>query len=449
MGKLFGTDGVRGRFGEAPITPELVMKLGWAVGSVLCDSGKRSHVLIGKDTRISGYILESALEAGFASAGVDVSLLGPMPTPGIAYLTRTARASIGVVVSASHNSFEDNGIKFFSGDGLKLNDELIAKIEAKMEQPLHTVSPESLGKAHRFEDAVGRYIEFCKHTLPYRIDLEGLRIVVDCANGAAYQVTPKVLSELGADMIVIGNKPDGFNINKGCGSTALDALKDTVLKTKADIGIALDGDADRLMLVDNQGQEIDGDQILYILAKFHHSRDTLNGGVVGTSMTNLGCELALEQLGIPFVRTDVGDRFVLEELIKRDWQLGGETSGHIICLDKNTTGDGTVAALQVMRVMLSTKKSLHELVAGMDKFPQIMINVAVARNSGDAIVSDDKLLAAVRAAEASLGRTGRIVLRPSGTEPKVRVMVEGDNSLQIKEIARSLAVMVEDASDRI
>ncbi len=448
MDALFGTDGVRGEFGTEPITPERVLKLGWAVGSVLLQHqhGVKAQVLIGKDTRISGYILESALEAGFASAGMNVSLLGPMPTPGIAYLTRSARAAAGVVVSASHNPYSDNGIKFFSSDGFKLNDELIRAVEAKMHEPLSCVSSDKLGKARRFPDAEGRYIEFCKHSLPYRVSFEGLKVVVDCANGAAYNIAPSVFTELGAEVVSIGVSPDGYNINQGCGSTSLDALRKAVLDRQADIGIALDGDADRVLFVDDRGEVVDGDQVLYLLALSAEAEQELHGGVVGTLMSNLALELALENRKIPFERAAVGDRFVLEKLQQNDWWLGGETSGHIICLDKNTTGDGIVAALQVMRVMQSEQRSLHELTRDLVLFPQTMINVRVKRGSGRKIVGDPRVCNAVAEAESQMGRSGRVVLRPSGTEPLVRVMVEGEREEQVQLISRDLAEVVENAS---
>ena len=451
MAALFGTDGVRGEFGSDPITPDKVLKLGWAVGSVLLahQHGVNPQVLIGKDTRISGYILESALEAGFASAGMNVSLLGPMPTPGIAYLTRSARAAAGVVVSASHNPYSDNGIKFFSSDGFKLNDDLIEAVEARMAEPIRCVPSNKLGKARRFPDAEGRYIEFCKHTLPYRVTLEGIKVVVDCAHGAAYNIAPSVFRELGADVIAIGISPDGFNINKDCGSTSLDVVKAAVLEHQADIGIALDGDADRVLFIDEKGQVVDGDQVLYLMALFEESKGRLGGGVVGTLMSNLALELALQGAGIPFIRAAVGDRYVLEKLQENNWLLGGETSGHIICLDKNTTGDGIVAALQVMRAMQSQQKSLNELTGSLSLFPQTMINVNVRRGSGQAIVSDTHVCTAVDQAEAKMGRAGRVVLRPSGTEPLVRVMVEGEQAELVHNITRELAGVVESASERL
>ena len=450
MGNLFGTDGVRGEFGDLPITPENVLKLGWAVGSVLLahQKGVNPQVLIGKDTRISGYILESALEAGFASAGVNVSLLGPMPTPGIAYLTRTARAAAGVVVSASHNPYYDNGIKFFSSDGYKLNDELIDAVEKKMAEPIRCVASDKLGKARRFPDAEGRYIEFCKHTLPYRVSFEGFKVVVDCANGAAYNIAPSVFTELGAEVVAIGVKPDGYNINENCGSTSLDTVKAAVAEHQADLGIALDGDADRVLFIDDKGNVIDGDQALYLLALFEKAEGQLGGGVVGTLMTNLALELALEEANIPFERAAVGDRFVLEKLHTNGWLLGGEASGHIICLDKNTTGDGIVAALQVMRVMRRKGQSLSALTANLKLFPQTMINVRVARGSGNKILADKDVCAAAKQAETKMGRRGRLVLRPSGTEPVVRVMVEGECADQVKQITEDLVEVVEAASAR-
>ncbi len=451
MGTLFGTDGVRGEFGADPITPENVLKLGWAVGSVLLEHQHEVNpqVLIGKDTRISGYILESALEAGFASAGMNVSLLGPMPTPGIAYLTRSARAAAGVVVSASHNPYFDNGIKFFSSDGFKLNDELIKAVEIKMAEPIRCVPSDKLGKARRFPDAEGRYIEFCKHSLPYGVTFEGMKVVIDCANGAAYSIAPSVFTELGADVITIGTSPDGFNINRDCGSTSLDAVRAAVLEHQADIGVALDGDADRVLFIDEKGQEVDGDQVLYLMSLSEQAEGRLGGGVVGTLMTNLALELALEEASIPFIRAAVGDRYVLEKLQENNWLLGGETSGHIICLDKNTTGDGIVAALRVMRIMQKAHKSLSDLCSGLSLFPQTMINVKVKRGQGDVIVADPKVGVAVTQAETRMGRTGRVVLRPSGTEPLVRVMVEGEQAGLVQKITQELAGVVESASQSL
>lgn len=442
-GHLFGTDGVRGRFGEEPITPETMLKLGWAAGCELAEAGRGEKVIIGKDTRVSGYLLESALEAGFSAAGVDVSLLGPMPTPGIAYLTRTARARAGVVISASHNPFEDNGIKFFSGEGYKLRDDLIERIEARMAEPLRAVSPKQLGKAERFDDAPGRYIEFCKGTLPSRLSLAGLRIVVDSANGAAYDIAPKVFDELGAEVIAIGNHPDGFNINRHCGSTHPRALQEKVVEAEADLGIALDGDADRVVMVDDRGELVDGDRMLYAMARWRKGCGKLNGGVAGTLMTNLALELLFEEEGIPFLRTAVGDRYVLEALMREGWLLGGETSGHIICLDKNTTGDGIIAALEVLRAMSESGRSLADLTQGFTLFPQRMINVPVGRAAGAKLVEAPEVAGAVAEVEAELGREGRVVLRPSGTEPLVRVMIEGSDAGLVDQLARQLAGVVE------
>jgi phosphoglucosamine mutase len=448
--KLFGTDGIRGRVGFAPITPESVLKLGWAAGRVLADGNRRAKVVIGKDTRVSGYLLESALEAGLSAAGVNVSLIGPMPTPGIAYLTRTARAVAGIVVSASHNPYEDNGIKFFSAAGRKLPDETERRIEAMMAEPLVTVASAELGKAERFADAPGRYIEFCKSTVPQSMTLAGLRIVVDCSNGAAYQIAPHVFEELGASVRAIAVQPNGFNINDGCGSTQPEVLQRMVTAERADVGIALDGDGDRVILVDGNGGIVDGDRALFILSRGRHRRGTLGGGVVGTQMSNYGLEAACRQASIPFVRAPVGDRFVLEELISRGWQIGGESSGHIICLDKTTTGDGIIAALEVLNVMVETGSTLAELAAGMEVFPQSMINVRYepvgdARFDPDASPAVRKALAEV---ERLLAGEGRVVLRLSGTEPVIRVMVEGRDPAAVSELTRSLADTVESAARR-
>ena len=441
---LFGTDGVRGRVGEEPITPQTVLKLGWAAGRVFSDeAGNGDKVIIGKDTRVSGYMLESALEAGFSAAGVDVSLLGPMPTPGIAYLTRAARACAGVVISASHNPYYDNGIKIFSSEGTKLQDDLVARIDAMMDQPLVSVASDRLGKAERLPHAYGRYIEHCKRTFPETLSLSSLKVVVDCANGAAYDVAPHVLSELSADVIPIANTPNGFNINADCGSTNLLRLQETVLETGADLGIALDGDADRALLVDHNGQSINGDQILYILARHRQDRGLLNGGVVGTDMSNLGLEVALGEMGIPFERSRVGDRHVHEKLVANRWVLGGEASGHIICLDKTTTGDGIIAALEVLAVMLDTGQSLAQLASGMTIFPQHMINVPIGNAAGKSLANDAGVLDAVAAVETVLGDTGRVVLRPSGTEPVFRVMVEGEDPDQVHALTSQLAEKIE------
>jgi phosphoglucosamine mutase len=442
--KFFGTDGIRGRMGEEPITPATVLKLGWALGKVLAErNGHRGAVIIGKDTRVSGYLLESAIEAGLISAGIDVQLLGPMPTPGIAYLTRTARAHAGVVISASHNPYYDNGIKFFSPDGEKLDDEIEGAIEAMMDEPMQTVESSELGKARRYQDAAGRYIEFCKSTIPGRYSLEGLRIVLDCAHGASYHIAPLVLDELGATVITIGDKPDGFNINDGFGATDTAALRQAVVAKKADLGIALDGDADRLIMVDQQGNEVNGDQIILIMALARKAQGSLVGGVVGTVMTNLGMQQALEAHDIDFVRAAVGDRYVLELLKEKGWQLGGESSGHIICLDKTTTGDGIIAALEILRVMLETGKSLAELAAVMQTCPQVMINVDVPRKFD--IKADPSICKAVRKTEQAMGSNGRVLLRPSGTEPLVRVMIEGTDAEQVRSECEGLAVVVREA----
>ena len=443
MGSLFGTDGVRGLVGVEPISPQTMMKLGWAVGSVLGEKDEAKKVLIGKDTRISGYLLESALEAGFAAAGVNVSLLGPIPTPAIAYLTRTARATAGVVISASHNPFHDNGVKIFSAEGTKLDEELIAKIDEKMQQPMECVSSAHIGKAERFTDAQGRYIEYCKSTFAEDLNLRGLNVVIDCANGAAYDVGPKILDELGANLHTLSVEPDGLNINADCGSTHMQALCRTVIEKNADIGIALDGDADRVLLVDENGFVVDGDQILFIIARHRARNKTLNGGVVGTLMTNLGLQRALEQMHIPFVRTKVGDRYVHAALEQQHWQLGGETSGHIICLDKSTTGDGMVAALEVLQIMLLENKSLSALIEDMEVYPQTMLNVETRGANAQSIVVDPLVVSAVAEAEEILNGAGRVVLRPSGTEPLIRVMIEGNNPEQVKLLTKNIATVVE------
>ncbi len=440
---LFGTDGVRGRVGEEPVTPATILKLGWAAGRVLSDSGVSNTVLIGKDTRVSGYLLESALEAGFSSAGVNVSLLGPMPTPGIAYLTRTARACAGVVISASHNPYYDNGIKIFSTDGTKLPEDLVEKIDSAMRQPMTCVESQALGKASRFTDAHGRYIEYCKNTFSENLSLDKLKIVVDCANGAAYEVAPNVFRELGAEIEAIGNQPDGFNINENCGSTNLDLLKAGVVDCAADIGVALDGDADRVLLIDENGNEINGDQILYVLASHRLLKGSLGGGVAGTLMTNLGLELGLKDRGIEFARAKVGDRYVHELMAGRGWELGGEASGHIICLDKSTTGDGIVAALEVLEVMLETGKTLGQLVEGMVLFPHTIVNIKLGTADGNAVLKNPKLRKLVVSLENELGTSGRIVLRPSGTEPLFRVMVEGENEDTVNAVSQKISDCVE------
>ncbi|MDR9435779.1 MAG: phosphoglucosamine mutase [Thiohalophilus sp.] len=437
--KYFGTDGVRGRVGEFPITPEFILKLGWAAGRVLGDGGGK--VLIGKDTRISGYIFESALEAGLAAAGMNVCLLGPMPTPGIAHLTRTLHARAGIVISASHNAYPDNGIKFFSAEGTKLPDEVELAIEAMIDQELVTSAPDKLGRANRVDDAAGRYIEFCKSTFPEHLDLNGLHIVLDCANGATYQIAPKVFAELGAELTVIGNDPDGLNINDGCGSTHLEWLQKKVQLQGADLGIAFDGDGDRVLMVDREGRVIDGDELLYVMTTHRQRMQRLKGGVVGTLMTNLGMEHALQAAGVPFVRARVGDRYVMEQLQAHSWELGGEGSGHLICLDKTSTGDGIVAALQVLAAVVESGRTLTDLVSGMDKYPQQLINVRLARKVD--VLATPEVQAAVAAAESELAARGRVLLRPSGTEPLLRVMVEGQDAGEVLRVAQELAGVVE------
>jgi phosphoglucosamine mutase len=438
--KYFGTDGIRGRVGEYPTTAEFMLKLGWAAGRVLSGIG-RGKVLIGKDTRISGYMFESALEAGLSAAGVDIRLLGPMPTPAIAYLTRTLHANAGIVISASHNPHYDNGIKFFSALGAKLPDEVELAIEAELEKDMFTVPSASLGKAKRVDDAAGRYIEFCKSTIGLGVSLAGLKIVVDCANGATYHVAPKVFLELGADVVSLGTSPDGLNINDGCGSTHPEALRAAVVDNRADLGIALDGDGDRVIMVDHSGDLVDGDELLYIIASYRHAAEGLKGGVVGTVMSNLGLEHALDALDIPFLRAAVGDRYVLESLHQHGWILGGESSGHLICLDRTTTGDGIVSALQVLAAMLSTGRSLQDLRQGMTRYPQFMVNVPIAERID--VKTAPQIQKAVREAENQLAGRGRVLLRPSGTEPVVRVMVEGIDASQVRMLAHELAVVVE------
>jgi phosphoglucosamine mutase len=441
--RYFGTDGVRGKVGEEPITPETVLKLGWAAGCVL-GKGATDHakILIGKDTRVSGYLLESLLEAGLSAAGVDIRLLGPMPTPAIAYLTRTARARAGIVISASHNPYEDNGIKFFSSEGTKLPDDVELAIEEKMQQPLTTAGPDALGKAKRYDDAGGRYVEFCKSTFPHRMNLEGLKIVVDCANGAAYHLAPLVFTELGAEVIAVANEPDGFNINRQCGATFPIFLKKTVLAHKADLGIALDGDGDRLIMV----EIVDGDHLLYIIATDRKRAGRLRGGIVGTLMSNLGLEHAFGSLGIPFRRAAVGDRYVLSMLNEQGWELGGETSGHIICLDRSTTGDGIIAGLQVLAAMRESGKTLAELRSGLVIYPQVMINVRMIRRFD--VKESPRVQQAIKAVEGELADTGRVVLRASGTEPVVRVMVEGHDRKQVERLSRELAEVVQRAAEQ-
>jgi phosphoglucosamine mutase len=438
--KYFGTDGIRGKVGEHPITADLMLHLGWAVGKVLA-RGRQSKALIGKDTRISGYMFESALQAGLSAAGVDIRLLGPMPTPAIAYLTRTLHAEAGIVISASHNPYYDNGIKFFSSAGTKLADEMELAIEKELAVPMRTVDSFLLGKVERVVDAAGRYIEFCKSTGPASVDLSGLRLVVDCAHGATYHVAPEVFAEMGADVTAIGVTPNGSNINDGCGSTAPEALQRKVLECKADVGIALDGDGDRVMMVDHKGEIVDGDEILYIIARARQRVGMLTGSaVVGTLMSNLGLEKALVALGIPLMRAQVGDRYVLEMLQCNKCSLGGESSGHIICLDRTTTGDGIVSALQVLVEMVVTDSSLYELKSAMDKYPQCLVNVHTGQRVD--LRSNRVITSAVQEIESQLGKEGRVLLRSSGTEPVVRIMVEGRDESQVNILAQQLAQAV-------
>ena len=443
--KYFGTDGVRGTVGEAPITPEFVMRLGYAAGTTLVarehlPAGEHPAVLIGKDTRISGYMLEAALEAGFAAAGVDVMLTGPLPTPAIAYLTRALRLQAGVVISASHNPYPDNGIKFFSAGGTKLPDAVEAEIESRLEQPMGCAASARLGKARRVDDAAGRYIEFCKSTFPAELDLRGMKIVVDCAHGAAYHIAPKVFHELGAEVHAIGAEPNGLNINDQVGATSPQALQQVVLARGADLGIALDGDGDRAMMVDAKGRLYDGDQMLYVIARQRLANGGL-AGVVGTLMTNLGMEHALAKLGVPVVRARVGDRYVLETLIERGWKLGGENSGHIICLDRHTTGDGIVSALQVLAALQLQHAALDQACADLKLYPQTLVNVKLP--SGFDWQGRPEIESARLAAEQELGDSGRVLLRASGTEPLLRVMVEGREAQQVANLAKGIADVVQ------
>lgn len=446
--KYFGTDGIRARVGQGLMSPEKVLKLGWAVGKVLAShensENRVNRVVIGKDTRISGYMFESALEAGLSAAGVDVELLGPMPTPGIAYLTRTLRASAGVVISASHNPYYDNGVKFFSAQGEKLGDDIEHAIEAMYDTEMEIVDSSVLGKAHRVVDAQGRYIEACKASIPISVRLSGLKIVLDCSNGATYDIAPKVFTELGARVIAMGDKPDGLNINHECGSTYPDNLVTRVKVEGADLGIAFDGDGDRVLMVDNKGEIVDGDELLYIIARSRLSGKDAIGGVVGTLMSNLGMELAIRELGLGFERSDVGDRHVLETLNEKGWTVGGESSGHIICLDRTTTGDGIVSALQVLAYLVSENISLHDAKSGMSKFPQIMINVPL--QGGADPMQSSRVQQSVIQAEKQLNGRGRVLLRASGTEPLIRVMVEGEDNLLVTQLANEIAEQVKQAS---
>lgn len=439
MKKYFGTDGIRGAVGQYPITPDFMLKLGWAAGQVFAKEGK-STVLIGKDTRISGYMFESALEAGLSAAGVNTLLLGPMPTPAIAYLTRTLRGQAGIVISASHNPYYDNGIKFFSSQGTKLPDEIEHEIEKWMDEPMTTVDSAKLGKATRMEDAAGRYIEFCKSTIPSHMDFSGTKIVVDCAHGSTYHIAPHVFEEIGATVFRVGANPDGLNINENCGATKPALLKEEVLKNGADFGVALDGDGDRLIMVDHLGEVVDGDELLYIIAKSRIHNKEMNGTVVGTLMSNLGLEHALAEIDLDLKRAGVGDRYVMEMMGQNECILGGEGSGHIICLDRTTTGDGVVAALQVLAELWTTGKSLHELKSGMSKYPQTLVNVRVSEKRDPETV--DAVLQAKTEAEKELNGSGRVLLRSSGTEPLIRVMVEGKDVVLVDDIANRLAEVV-------
>ena len=446
--KYFGTDGVRGRVGQAPITPDFVIRLGYAAGRVLLSKstmpqGERPAVLIGKDTRLSGYMLESALEAGFAAAGVDVCLVGPLPTPAIAYLTRALRLQAGIVISASHNPYYDNGIKFFSAQGTKLPDDVERAIEVAIDEPMVCVAPAELGRAKRIDDAAGRYIEFCKSTFPNDLDLRGLKIVVDCAHGAAYHIAPAVFHELGADVVTIGAQPNGLNINDGVGATSPKALCEAVLASHADLGIALDGDADRIQMVDAEGNLYDGDQLLYAIVRSRQNEGAV-AGVVGTLMTNLALEHALREMNVPFARAAVGDRYVVEMLHEKGWLFGGENSGHILALDRHTTGDGTIAGLQVLAALRRAGESLKSLLGGLRLYPQKLINVPMSR--GFPWRDDPQIAAAISAAETKLAGRGRILLRASGTEPLLRVMVEGEDASEVQATAEALAAVVRDVA---
>ena len=441
--RLFGTDGIRGRVGRHPITPDFMLRLGWAAGRVFA-SGGDGLVLIGKDTRISGYMFESALEAGLSAAGADVRLLGPTPTPAVAYLTQTHRADAGIVISASHNPYYDNGIKFFSRNGGKLSDELEVAIEQALERPLQAVASDRIGRVQRMDDAAGRYIEFCKSTLPRRTMLDGLRLVVDCAHGAAYHIAPSVFAELGAQVVPIGVSPNGLNINDGFGAVSPGRMRQAVLDHRADAGVALDGDGDRVIMVDAQGATLDGDDLLFVIAEDRKRRGVLGGGVVGTLMTNLGLEESLRARGIEFDRANVGDRWVLERLKEKGWRLGGEASGHLICLDQNSTGDGIIAALQALFAMVDRGKTLSDLRKGFRKYPQCIENIII-NSQNKSIFSSPEIRLAVRDAEAALGSEGRVVLRLSGTEALVRVMVEGTAEEQVNELAGRIALAVERA----
>ena len=443
--KYFGTDGIRGRVGDAPVTPDFMLKLGWATGKVFAgEDGTQPTVLIGKDTRVSGYMLESALQAGLVAAGANVKLLGPLPTPGIALLTRSQKAEAGIVISASHNPYFDNGIKFFNGQGSKLSDELELKIEAMIDAPMATVDSEQLGKASRIADAAGRYIEYCKSTFPDDLSLKGLKIVIDCAHGATYHIAPGVFEELGADVVLMGASPNGYNINDGVGSTEPEALQERVLAEKADLGIAFDGDGDRLQMVNQAGHLLTGDDVLYILAMHRLATGSSDAGVVGTLMTNMGLELALEQSGLRLARAQVGDRYVKELMVSEGWSLGGESSGHIICGNLSTTGDGVIAALQVLAAMVASGRSLQELTSGFTPLPQVLVNVRIKK--GFDITAHQAISDACDHVERELVGRGRLLLRASGTEPVIRVMVEGDETVAIDALANEVAESIRQAA---
>jgi phosphoglucosamine mutase len=441
LSNFFGTDGIRGEVGKSPITADILLKVGWAVGSVLKEQNENASVIIGKDTRVSGYLFESALEAGFLSAGVNVGMLGPMPSPAIAYLTQAFSATAGVVISASHNLYQDNGVKFFSSKGVKLNDETQKAIEKKISMPMSSVGSASIGKARRYEQALGRYIEFCKSTFDKSCDLSNLKIIIDCANGATYHIAEDVFSELGASVSMINNTPDGYNINRDCGATDTKHLQKEVLENNADLGIAFDGDGDRLIMVDHKGQKVDGDELVFIIANaWKESGDLKSNKVVGTKMTNLGIQLAFAEIGVSFIEADVGDRHVMDQLIEHKAVLGGEGSGHIICLNKSTSGDGIIAALQVLEVMSKTGKTLLELKSKMTKYPQVLINVKTDTKVN--LQEESKLSQAINSVESKLSKTGRVLVRESGTEPLVRVMVESSNYGLAKESAEELAKII-------
>ena len=441
MSNFFGTDGIRGEVGKSPITADVLLKVGWAVGSVLKEQNENASVIIGKDTRVSGYLFESALEAGFLSAGVNVGMLGPMPSPAIAYLTQAFGATAGVVISASHNPFQDNGVKFFSSKGVKLSDDTQKAIEKKISMPMTSVDSASIGKAKRYEQAVGRYIEFCKSTFDKSCDLSNLNIIIDCANGATYHIAEDVFTELGASVTMINNSPDGYNINRDCGATDTKHLQKVVLENNADLGIAFDGDGDRLIMVDHKGHQVDGDELVFIIANaWKESGDLKSKTVVGTKMTNLGIQSAFADAGISFIEADVGDRHVMNQLIKHKAVLGGEGSGHIICLNKSTSGDGIIAALQVLEVMSKTGKNLNDLKSRFTKYPQVLINIKTKSKVN--LQGESKLTQAVNSIESKLSNTGRILIRESGTEPLIRVMVESANYKLAKDSAEELAEII-------